>query len=85
MRDEIKERDQAQCFTGRIKSTGYSGDFPCADYDQCPGCDHALVSCVTRTGFPFQLESELGRGGFARVFKEMSCFLVYLLLFDKNN
>ena len=73
MRDAIKELDQAECFTrSNVDRDGYRGDFPCADYDQCPGCDHALVLGVIRTGFPFQLDSELGRGGFARVFKKMS-------------
>ena len=62
--------DQATCFTRRIDNRdGWRGIFPCVDY-HCPGCDHALVPGATRTGFPFQLEGELGKGGFARVYKE---------------
>ena len=71
---EFDEVDQATCFSRQIWDVdGYRGDFPCFDY-QCPGCDHALMPDVRRVGFPFELESEIGSGGFARVFKELSLF-----------
>ena len=46
----------------------YSGDFPCAVYN-CTGCGHALVSGQNVIGFPFELEEQIGKGGFAAVYR----------------
>ena len=46
----------------------YSGDFPCTLYN-CPGCPHQLVADQNITGFPFELEEQIGKGGFASVYR----------------
>ena len=55
----------------------FSGNFPCSLYD-CSGCHHFVALPVTRwgtrvsegvTGFPFELEEEIGKGGFASVYR----------------
>ena len=47
----------------------YSGDFPCSRFNSCPGCSHALKANDKRIGFPFNLTTPLGEGGFATVFR----------------
>ena len=46
----------------------YIGDFPCTLYN-CPGCPHQLVTDQNIAGFPFELEEEIGKGGFASVYR----------------
>ena len=46
----------------------YTGDFPCALYN-CTGCHHSLVCGQEITGFPFELEEEVGKGGFASIYR----------------
>ena len=62
---------QATCFTrpiGYSNDPAYSGDFPCTLYN-CPGCPHQLVAGQNNAGFPFDLEDEIGKGGFASVYR----------------
>ena len=64
---------KAICFTKPIKyfvEAEYSGNFPCYLYNcETPKCNHFLASDRKMTGFPFKLESRLGKGGFASVYR----------------
>ena len=44
----------------------YSGNFPCTRFN-CLGCPHQLIAGQTVTGFPFELEEQIGKGGFESV------------------
>ena len=62
---------QAICFTRRIGDNhgpAFSGKFTCALYN-CPGCHHSVFCGENVVGFPFELEEEIGKGGFASVYR----------------
>ena len=62
---------QAICFTRRIDDVDgplFSGNFPCVLFN-CTGCHHSLASGQDVIGFPFELEEEIGKGGFATVYR----------------
>ena len=62
---------QATCFTRRIGDNHgpeFSGKFTCALYN-CPGCNHSVFCGEYVFGFPFELEEEIGKGGFASVYR----------------
>ena len=68
-RNFFSQQFKATCFTRRFgKSPEYTGDFPCTLYS-CTGCHHALVSGQDVIGFPFKLEEQIGKGGFASVYR----------------
>ena len=61
---------KAICFTKKVgKLDGFSGNFPCSQFDSCPGCLHSLKCDEKRNGFPFELTEAIGEGGFATVYR----------------
>ena len=62
---------QATSFTKKVDyNVEFSGNFPCSLF-KCTlsNCPHALKVNDKRIGFPFNLTSPLGEGGFATVFR----------------
>ena len=58
---EVIAQDNTKPITNSFNGqSGYTGDFPCAHYN-CPGCPHQLVADQNITGFPFELEEQIGQ------------------------